>query len=366
MKKRLTSYLLIGITSVLLVTAQSTFAASSATTSAVLQTVPLVTAPIISTALSLLDKPQCAPGPFTSTAFIQTLCTKGSATAIDTSTQNWTWICSNRPAKDVHCSATVEVDKNKTQMLNGVTLNFQGTYTITDTTADVPVRISVLQDNNVNLSVYLAPVGTSFSVGQSLINQIIKPNAPVNTKISFIGLIAGKTYYFSIKNNITGVYSDPIQFTTTGGKNNNGGSIGVVGDNLQNGIPDASPAVTDTISDKGIVPKCGRTATDETGRMCTFKDFMQLIANVIQFGLIMIGPIVAILAMYAGAMIIWLGKIPDPTAEQSQRLRDAKKVLVRAAIGLVIIVTAWTMISTILIELGVQKGYILLDIFSSH
>ena len=354
---------------ILLLNAQSVFAQTAGTSTA-LQVIPLITGPIISTAITAAtNKPKCAPGPFSAAAFINTLCSSGStATNINTSTQNWTWTCSKPPAKDVSCSATV-TDQNQGQVLNGISISFQGTYSITNTTADIPARISVLKTQNVSLSTYVALAGSNFTTSQPLLSQSVTPNTPVNTKISFTGLTAGQTYTFAIKNNITGIFSTPIQFTTTGGTNGNGGTIGTVGANLQNGIPDASPAVTDTISDKGIVPKCGRTgtSTDTTGtQMCTFKDFMQLIANVIQYGLIILGPIIAILAMYAGAMIIWLGRKGDRSLVDQEKLRGYEAILVRAAIGLVIIVTAWTLISTILIELGVQHQYILLDIFSGH
>lgn len=242
-------------------------------------------------------------------------------------------------------------------------------YTITNTDATLPVKISVVVEAQVNLSVYMAPQGQNPSGGQTLVNEFIRPFVPKNTSIKFTGLTAGTTYVFTIKNESTGDHTAPLQFRTTGGTGTTGGSFGVVGTNIVNGIPTDVPALVDTISDKGIVPKCGRTGsdTDTVGtQMCGYKDLMQLIANVIQFGLIMIGPIVAILAMYAGAMIIWLGRLPDPTSEQMKTLKKYKAMLVRAAIGILIIVLAWTLIATILRELGVKSNYILLDILSGN
>jgi hypothetical protein len=89
-----------------------------------------------------------------------------------------------------------------------------------------------------------------------------------------------------------------------------------------------------------------------------------LISNILKYALIIFGPIVAVLVLYSGFVIIWLGKIPDPTAEQMQMLRNAKARLVKIGIGIAIILSAWVFIATITRELGVKSSYSLLDLFN--
>ena len=93
---------------------------------------------------------------------------------------------------------------------------------------------------------------------------------------------------------------------------------------------------------------------------------MQLVANVIQYGLILLFIFFTIMFLYIGAMMIYLGGVTDKTTDQMKKLKGYGKTLLRIVIGLAIIATAWTVISTILIALGVQHQYILLDIFSGR
>jgi hypothetical protein len=52
------------------------------------------------------------------------------------------------------------------------------------------------------------------------------------------------------------------------------------------------------------------------------KDFMQLIANIIQYFLIIIGPIIAVVVMFSGAMVLWL----NYQAIQQKNRRAKEKV----------------------------------------
>ena len=312
--------------------------------------------------------PACAPGPFTTASQPASLCTAGTANAINNSTAHWTWQCELIPYNSVPCSAAVTTPPAGT--ISGVTIKYLDGHSIMNTTADIPVLVSVTAPTNVNLSVYMALTGQSFQNSQPLLVQTMTPASPKNTAIHFAGLTPGTSYYFSIKNEVTGSYSDPVQFTTTGGINPSGGTIGVTGADgaatVSSGTVSAgTTAITDTISDKGIVPKCGRTEGEGT-QMCTFKDFMQLVANVIQYGLILLFIFFTIMFLYIGAMMIYLGGVTDKTTDQMKKLKGYGKTLLRIVIGLAIIATAWTVISTILIALGVQHQYILLDIFSGR
>lgn len=214
--------------------------------------------------------------------------------------------------------------------------------------------------------------------------KLLKVLGPIGMKmgedqtatLSFTGLTAGKTYTFIVKNKITNTESDPIKFTTpttANGKSYLSYTDGFVDYTSSGGYgaPSTGTALVDDISDKGIVPRCGRTVPDDASEEikkqaipCGYQDFLQLISNILRYALIIIGPIIAVLVIYSGFVIIWLGKIPDPTAEQMQMLRDAKGRLVKIAIGIVIILSAWVLIATITRELGVKSSYSLLDLFN--
>lgn len=197
--------------------------------------------------------------------------------------------------------------------------------------------------------------------------------------LSFIGLSPGATYTFVLKNNVTNVTSDPIQFTTPLNPGDKA-YIQYEGDQFDYGSGGYdAPAggdgiVTDTISDKGIVPLCGRTWYESSGlpedadqfQPCGLDDFFQLISNLIQYGIIIIGPIVAILAMYSGFQIMILGRIPDKNSEQFQRFKAAQARLVKIAIGLAIMLSGYILITTITRELGVKETYTFLDLLSGN
>jgi hypothetical protein len=214
--------------------------------------------------------------------------------------------------------------------------------------------------------------------------KLLKVLGPIGMKmgedqlatLSFTGLTAGKTYTFIVKNKITNTESDPIKFTTpttANGKSYLSYTDGFVDYTSSGGYgaPSTGTALVDDISDKGIVPPCGRTIPDDAsdelkkqGIPCGYQDFLQLISNILKYALIIFGPIVAVLVLYSGFVIMWLGRIPDPTAEQMQMLRDAKARLVKIGIGIAIILSAWVLIATITRELGVKSSYSLLDLFN--
>ncbi|NBV42657.1 hypothetical protein EBR96_07820, partial [bacterium] len=205
--------------------------------------------------------------------------------------------------------------------------------------------------------------------------QGLKAGADATGTLVFSGLTAGTTYNFVIRNKVTNTVSEPVRFTTptADGQKSYVSYANGAYDYLPSGGYDApvgDGVVEDTISDSGIVPKCGRTPgpgipVTETVP-CGYKDFLQLIANVIKYALIILGPIIAIIFIYSGFTIMIYGKIPDPTQEQKAILKGAKQRLVRIAIGLLIILSAWVAIATITRELGVKEEYTLLDVFTGN
>lgn len=261
---------------------------------------------------------------------------------------------------------------------NNLTFTFlPGQQAITETSAELRGIVSTQLPTTISLDAYAGIAGKLFDKKIKITTpsdgEILTPEVPRQIILSFTGLNSGTTYTFFIRDKVSGQNSNVFSFIAQSGTPVTPATItpfsGIntigVQDPGSSGASDTFEEYQDTISDKGIVPRCSLTeGTDTEKKMCGFDDFMLLISNVIQYGLIILGPIVAIIAMWSGAQIIWLGKMPDKNSEQMQAFNNAKQRLVRIAIGLFIILIAWTIIATILNELGVKKEYILLDIFS--
>ena len=239
---------------------------------------------------------------------------------------------------------------------------------ITQTTAEIHGILSSILITPVNLTAVSGPDGSPLGNEQPIISISYPGLAPGEQKpitLSFSGLTPGQTYSFAFKNG--GVTSPARSFTTPNGTTIMnpvfaGNVLGV------NENPGGLDPVVDTISDKGIVPKCGRTAgegvSNKETRMCGYEDFIQLISNVIQYAVIIIGPIMGIFIIYSGFMIIWLGKDGDPTAEVMVQLKKHKQRMIKIAIGIAIMMSSYLIVMMIINELGVKPEYTLIDIIS--
>lgn len=270
----------------------------------------------------------------------------------------------------------------------GLTVSFPPQLqVITDTSAELRGQVSVNLAMPIDLSVVFGPKGSPLGNEQQLLSvpaTVTPPSAGLEpgvikpVTVIFSGLAKGQTYQFAIKNKTTNQLGEPLEFTTTGGTEK-GGVITYTGGlfpytpapGTGTGSASGPTEFTDTISDKGIVPKCGRIQNEQGTvpaselRMCDANDFMQLIENVFLYGLTLLGIFVTCIAIYSGAMTIWLGRLHDPTAEQRAALTSSSGRLVRVVIGLVIIVFAWVLVATLFTTLGVKSQYSLLDIVSN-
>ena len=253
------------------------------------------------------------------------------------------------------------------QVVGETTATLKGTVSVQ---IGMPVQLRVysgVNSNNLD-QLYTPTLMPPVTVGTSG----LAPGEVKTFDIPFTGLVKGTTYYFLIKNTATGTQSPVWNFTTKGGTTPIPQSATTVYDSQTN--PYANPGtgapVIDTISDKGIVPQCGRsqnakgTVPVEQTAMCTKKDFMQLIANVIQYFLIIIGPIIAVVVMFSGAMVLWLNYQSDPTNEIQEQKKKYIGILTRAAVGLFIVMIAWVLVATIIKALGVKPEFVLLDVLS--
>ena len=100
----------------------------------------------------------------------------------------------------------------------------------------------------------------------------------------------------------------------------------------------------------GLIP-CG-TDTPPGNHPCEFKDFLDLINNVIKFILFkLVIPIAAVMFFYAGFQLVTSGG-------STEKRGVAKNVFSSTVYGLVVAATAWLIIRTILQILGYKGDWI--------
>ena len=98
--------------------------------------------------------------------------------------------------------------------------------------------------------------------------------------------------------------------------------------------------------DKGLVP-----CTE--GKQCNLNMLMLLIDNIIKFIILKLAvPIAAIMFAYAGFLLITSG------GESSEAKSKAKGIFLNTLLGLLIVLGAWLIISTILAILGYDGSWI--------
>jgi type IV secretory pathway VirB2 component (pilin) len=103
---------------------------------------------------------------------------------------------------------------------------------------------------------------------------------------------------------------------------------------------------------RGIVP-CGRdcdnpktTDIDESAP-CTFCHFFVLINNIISFVMGTLVPTVAVLMLIiGGVMFFFAGAKPDV-------LNQAKGIITSVVVGIIIILSAWVIVNTVLTKVGI-------------
>ena len=239
------------------------------------------------------------------------------------------------------------------------------------TTIAIPVKLSYVW------GLVASPMGNE----TQLINlTMVQPTATTPITLSFTNLTPATSYQFAIKNLILNTVSVPLQFTTL---NANGTPVSgastplVYGGALFPYAPNAAlggsvtaqaVAFQDNTPATGIVPVCGRTALvpgfPNSQNMCGYNDFLQLISNVLHYAIVILGPIIACIILYSGAMIIWLSGSSDPTGQMKKDIKKHGMRLLQVLVGILIILLAWVIVATILRELGVKANYSFLDLLS--
>lgn len=98
------------------------------------------------------------------------------------------------------------------------------------------------------------------------------------------------------------------------------------------------------IIDTGIAPNCGYNLGDG-GRICGFSDLITLVQRAIEYIFILVIPITAIVFAYAGYLYLTSGG-------NSGKREKAKLAMINVVIGVVVIMSAWLVVTLIVRSLG--------------
>lgn len=105
----------------------------------------------------------------------------------------------------------------------------------------------------------------------------------------------------------------------------------------------AVPNIAPVQAQVGPIVQCGTGQPDSTTGVldaCDFGDFLQLIQTIIDFMVAIAVPIAVILFTYAGVLYL-----TDTGKEQN--ITKAKKIMADTVIGLLIVVSAWLVVRTV-------------------
>lgn len=92
--------------------------------------------------------------------------------------------------------------------------------------------------------------------------------------------------------------------------------------------------------EKPILPDCGTIVGTKINRECGYNDLLQLVNNIINW-------IIMIAVPVAAGVLAWAG-FKYMTTGISDQKSEAKKMIQKVCIGLVFILAAWLIVSTIL------------------
>ncbi len=182
--------------------------------------------------------------------------------------------------------------------------------------------MDVFQENDFTVSLSNLTPATSY------VFKIVKAENPL------IAYTPGQTF-------TTAVVDVPTNTPTAPGAGANAGPMYGAGDDTNF----EGPGYTSSLV------KCNGTPTDP----CRFEDFMALVQRMINFILILMLPICAIIFAYIGFLFLTSGG-------NSETKSQAKKILMNTVKGIILVLAAWLIVKTIVVSLGLVPDAILLDV----
>lgn len=220
----------------------------------------------------------------------------------------------------------------------------------------------------VGLDLYIGDsAGSMFKVSPPLFPQslVYAGDDPKTFNYVQSQLASGTTYYYQIRESTKNFDATQVnQFTTPGTKT---GDVAPFDPNQAGGIIDyafptdlGEPVGTDSgpITDAPTLVPCGKLSDRGTkDENCNFGHLGILIANVIQFLLVLLIPLTVLMCVYVGVQMILHRKIPADLVKY-------KNQLLRIGVGLAVMLLAWTIVATLMTSLLGDEAskYLLLKI----
>lgn len=170
---------------------------------------------------------------------------------------------------------------------------------------------------------------------------------------TFKNLVVDTQYYFQLTDIAHNIKYPIKSFTITDKKSPDSTALNNDTEDLVSAVIDDTINIENPYAGKGLVP-CGGKGQE----MCTFRDFLQLVGNIIDYIFILIIPITAAMCVYTGFSLIINRK-------KSDELTLAKSRLLKLGIGLAVIFLAFAGIASLYKALGISGDYILLDVLGT-
>jgi hypothetical protein len=220
----------------------------------------------------------------------------------------------------------------------------------------------------VALDLYIGDsAGSMFKVSPPLFPQslVYAGDAPKEFSYAQSQLAPGTTYFYQIRESTKNFDATQVnQFTTPGTKNvdtdpfdpNQAG--GIIDYEFPTDLGEPTGGDSAPITDAPTLVPCGKLSDKGTkNENCNFGHLGILVANVIQFLLVLLIPLTVLMCVYVGVQMILHRKNPLD-------LEKYKGQLIRIGWGLAVMLLAWTIVATLMTSLlGDDAGkYLLLKI----
>jgi hypothetical protein len=189
--------------------------------------------------------------------------------------------------------------------------------------------------------------GKLINITDMVFNRPLNTGESVDFTYEIVGLDPGTTYYYTIIDSATPDRAYTAEATITPTTFATDPSVPAAD------VPTADPGIIQSIKDQfsgeyGLIP-CDGSQEDP----CTFPKLVQLANTIIKFLIALALPIFAVLFAYAGFMYLKAGAVGDSEAHSK-----ALKIAWHAFAGLVIVLVAWLLVSSLL-------SWLLADSFKS-
>jgi hypothetical protein len=206
-----------------------------------------------------------------------------------------------------------------------------------------------------------------FKAGNVLLSQrLIFKGVDKKFSQTLRGLQPGTKYYYNVQETTKDFFTNAnsLSFTTPGAAPTTAtfdpDAPGVFGDyEFNTNLGEPTGDGSSTITEPDVLVPCGKRSdqTSEKDKNCKFEHLLELFTRIIDYMLVLLVPLTALVAIYTGVQMIIHRGMPA-------ELTKYKDNLIRIGWGVAVMLLAWTIIATLLKTFvdPSMTGYILLDL----